>query len=69
MELIAQAENFFGNITPPAAIQAYGDLADKGLVKFANNLLKLLIVGAGIYTFLNIIIAGYEFLGAGGYAK
>lgn len=68
MELIAQAENFFGNITPPAAIQAYGDL-DTGLVKFANNLLKLLIVGAGIYAFLNIIIAGYEFLGAGGDAK
>ena len=69
MELIAQAENFFGNITPPAAIQAYGDLDTFGLVKFANNILKLLIVGAGIYAFINIIIAGYEFLGAGGDAK
>jgi len=68
MELIAQAENFFGNITPPAAIQKYGDL-DTGLVKFANNILKLLVVGAGIYAFINIIVAGYEFLGAGGDAK
>ncbi len=66
-------QNFFGNITPPDVFkpEKYGsfDTPGKGIVFFANNILKLLIVGAGIYAFLNIIIAGYEFLGAGGDAK
>lgn len=60
--------SFFGQISPPPGISDYGDF-DVGLVKFANNLLKLIIVGAGIFAFFNIIIAGYTFLGAGGDAK
>jgi len=67
------AQNFFGKITPPEVFspEKYGDFSTpgKGIVFFANNILKLLIVGAGIYAFLNIIIAGYEFLGAGGDVK
>ena len=64
---------FFGNITPPDVFKSdkYGDFSTpgKGIVFFANNILKLLIVGAGIYAFINLIVAGYEFLGAGGDAK
>lgn len=64
---------FFGNITPPDPFSAgkYGDFdtPDKGIVFFANNILKLVIVGAGIFAFFNIIIAGYGFLSAGGDAK
>lgn len=62
---------FFGQISPPPGISSYGDFAQpgKGIMLFANNLLKLVIVGAGIYAFLNFIIAGYDFLGAGGDSK
>lgn len=65
---LTQAGSFFGNIAPPPGVNQYGDL-DTGLIKFANNLLKLLIIGAGLYTFLNIILAGYDFLSAGGDSK
>ena len=65
--------NFFGDIVPPDVFKSdkYGnfDTPNKGIVFFANNILKLLIVMAGIYAFLNIIIAGYNFLSAGGDAK
>jgi len=67
-QLIADCNSFFGCVNPPAPI---GNVTDSkyGLVAFANNVLKLIIVGAGLYAFLNIIIAGYDFLGAGGDAK
>jgi len=57
----------FGNIKPPAAIGLY-DGGDKGggLLKFANNLLKLAVVGAGIFAFFNIILAGYSYMSADG---
>lgn len=60
---------FFGGITPPEPfISKYGSY-ENGLMAFANNILKLVIVVAGLYTFLNIIIAGYGFLSAGGDVK
>lgn len=60
----------FGPITPPAPFlpDKYGNF-ETGLMKFANNILMLIIAGAGIFAFMNIIIAGYTFLGAGGDAK
>lgn len=67
-QLIAQCNSFFGCVTPVSPI---GDVANPkyGIIAFANNVLKLVIVGAGIFAFFNIIIAGYDFLGAGGDAK
>jgi hypothetical protein len=59
---------FFGSITKPPGVEKYGDL-QVGLIKFANNLLKIIIVAAGLFAFINIIIAGYSFLAAGGDAK
>lgn len=60
---------FFGTVEPPEAIKKYGVDINAGPIKFANNVLKLIIVGAGIFTFFNIIIAGYGFLSAGGDTK
>lgn len=61
-------KGFFGKIALPSGVAEYGDFGT-GLVKFLNNILKLLIVGAGLFAFFNIIIAGYSFLGAGGDPK
>lgn len=65
--------NFFGTIAPPRPFtpEGYGnfDAPGKGIVFFANNILKFMIVVAGLFAFINIIIAGYDFLGAGGDAK
>jgi len=63
------AENFFGQITPPPGINKYKGLQEGGLINFANNLLKFAIVGAGIYAFVNIILAGYSFMSAEGDPK
>ena len=71
-QLIAACDQFFGCVTPPAPFQdtagQYGSY-NTGLMKFANNILKLIIVGAGIFAFINIIVAGYGFLSAGGDSK
>ena len=69
MNLIAQAENFFGAVSPPPGVATYGDISSGGLVKFANNILKFIIVIAGLYAFINLVVAGFDFLGSGGDAK
>jgi len=67
-QLLAACDNFFGCVSPPPFIK---DVTDPkfGMVSLANRIFKIVIVGAGIYAFINIIVAGYEFLGAGGDAK
>ena len=67
-QLLAACDPFFGCVTPPGPI---GNVADPkyGIVAFANNILKLIIVGAGLFAFINIIVAGYGFLSAGGDSK
>ena len=55
----------FGRIEPPEPIRKYGD-SPQGLFTFLNNLLKVLIMGAGLYTLFNLIMAGYGYLSAGG---
>ena len=65
-------DEIIGGVTPPPGIQNWintGGGAVPGLIPFGNALLKLLIVLAGIYAFFNLIIAGYQFMSAGGDAK
>lgn len=65
----ALANNFFGQISPPPGVSQYGEVTGGGLIKFANNILKLVIVGGGIFTFINILLAGFGFISAGGDPK
>lgn len=64
-----------GQINPPPAIEKWkqficfgphclGVGEVPGLVPFLNTIIKLLIVIAGLYAFLNIVLAGYGFLSA-----
>jgi len=61
----AGGENIFGEVKLPGIFK-YGSLTQEGggLILFLNNLLKLMIVIAGLYAFFNIIIAGYGFMSA-----
>ena len=61
--------DIFGNVAPPPGVSNYGLLGAGGLVKFANNLLKFILVIGGLYALLNIILAGWSFLSAGGDSK
>ena len=64
----------FGTISNPFGsggfnVPAYGVPNGGGIIVLGNNLLKFTIVLAGLYTFWNIIAAGYMFMSAGGEAK
>ena len=56
--------NPFGSITPPSTSLSGSD-PGMALGKLLNLFLQILIVGAGIYALINLVLAGYSFLGAG----
>lgn len=62
-----------GCIHPPAFIPpisinpATGEVPE--LVNFLNIILKLIFVVAGLFAFLNLILAGFAFISAGGDPK
>jgi len=60
-----ETDKIFGPITPPSFISK----EPSGLITLFNNILRLLIVLAGIYALLNFILAGYSFISAGGDPK
>ena len=59
--------NPFNTLAP--GVTAYQNASGGGLIVILSNLSKLIIVIAGIYTLLNIILAGIGFMGAGGDPK
>ena len=55
-----------GNVSAPTNVfggSGYSSEAG-GLIVFFNNILRLLAVIGGLWAFLNIVLAGYGFLGA-----
>lgn len=70
--LAAIPTDFFGVVSPPPGISAWGDIGPGGkggIIGFANALIKLLIVGGGIFTFVNILLAGITYISSGGDPK
>lgn len=57
--------DFFGVKSYAAGISS----GQFGLIVFLNNILKLIIVIAGIFAFIQILIAGFAFITAGGDSK
>lgn len=57
--------NPFGKITPPEAVAQYADNPGGGIGKLIQTIIWVLIIGAGLYALINLIIAGYEFMSAG----
>lgn len=58
-------ESVFGTIKPPVGVEKYAQGDISGMPLFINNILKLMIVGAGLFTLFNLVLAGYSFLSAG----
>ena len=56
----------WGNINPPPGVLRYGGNNLGGLGLFMSVIVKSLIAFAGVYAFINLILAGYSFLSAGG---
>ncbi|MGB6882369.1 MAG: hypothetical protein WBD86_03695 [Microgenomates group bacterium] len=65
-KLIAQ-DSPFGPVTLPEEMQdKYSGGVEGGAIgTFINLILKTLIVGAGIYALINLVLAGYAFMSAG----
>jgi len=57
--------SIFGEITAPSPLAKFGTVESGGLGNFINLIFKVMIVGAGIYSLFNLILAGYSFLSAG----
>ena len=69
MKLLAAASstNIIGTkISPPTG--GYGG-AEGGIVLLLTNVLRLAFAAAGIFAFINFIIAGYQYMTAGGDSK
>lgn len=65
-ELLAQVD--FGTVAPPPGVAKLG-AGPEGIITLLNILLKLLVAAGGIYALINIILAGYSFISAGGDPK
>ncbi len=59
------AQNPFGPITAPKGLSGYSSNPGQALGRLLNLFLRVLIVGAGIYALINLVIAGYAFMSAG----
>jgi len=55
----------FGQVSPPPGVVNYSSGNLEGLPLFFNNIIKFLIIAAGIFTLFNLVFAGYAFLSAG----
>ena len=47
----------------------YADVEGGGVAFFLSNILRLVFVVAGIYAFINLILAGFGYMSAGGDTK
>jgi hypothetical protein len=59
----------FGKITGSGSSVYTQSKGGSGLIVLINNLIKFAIVLAGLYTLLNLILAGFSFISAGGDPK
>lgn len=62
------AQNPWGTVNPPPGVASYPN-GPAGLSTLLNIILKTLIVGAGIFATINLLLAGYTFMSAGGDPK
>lgn len=59
----------FGQVNPPQGVAQYGTFTGGGLAGFVINIIRLILVGAGLFTVFNLATAGYAFMSAGGDAR
>lgn len=65
MKLLAAETNPFGTITAPEAVAKYADTPAQGIGNLIQTVVWVLIIGAGLYSLINFVLAGYAFLSAG----
>jgi hypothetical protein len=66
------AFSLFGTIDNPLkeiSNNGYEDLAGGGMLLFLSNVVKFISVAAGLFAFINIILAGFAYVSAGSDTK
>lgn len=63
----SDVKNLFGTVTNPLAT-TYGDY-NTGLIALLTNIIRLAFVAAGVFALFNFIVAGFQYMNAGGDAK
>lgn len=64
------ALQFFGTVSPPPGVAQYDTGAGGfGLISFASNIIRLITIIAGIWSLLNVIMAGFKYITAANDAK
>ena len=71
MKKLLATSGIFGSITDPWGstglnVPGYGGGEGQGLIVLLSNLLRAVVVCAGIFSLINLIIAGYSFMAAQG---
>jgi len=63
--------SIIGPVDKPPGVNQYGNILEgsRGINVFLGNIIKLIIVVAGIYALFNFVLAGYSFMSAGGDPK
>ena len=71
--LASTTDEIIGKVTPPTWINLLGINPDTGQltgpINLLNSLLKLVFVIAGLWAFLNLILAGFGYISGGGDPK
>lgn len=65
---MASTSDIVGQVTNPLP-HAYQGVTSGGLVLFITNIIRFLFVAAGIFAFINLILAGFQYMSAGGDTK
>jgi len=65
---MAASSDIVGQVTNPLP-HAYQGVTSGGLVLFITNIIRFLFVAAGIFAFINLILAGFQYMSAGGDTK
>jgi hypothetical protein len=63
------AQNPFGTIAAPSPLAKYGTSPGTAIGTLIQYAIWILIIGAGIYSMFNLILAGYSFMSAGDDSK
>jgi|SRR3989344_477346 len=61
--------NPLGPVAQPPGVNLYGDLLSGGFVNFVTALLRTLLLLGGLFSLVNFILAGYQFMSAAGDPK
>jgi len=63
------ADSIFGTVGQPSALAHLNAVDQGGLGNLLNLILKIMVIGAGLYALFNLVLAGYAFMSAGDDAK